>query len=60
MPNAETLPANDPVSRAIARELANRRAHPVPLVATAYDIAITGGVRGSRCSGERATALPDE
>lgn len=44
MPNAETLPANDPVSRAIARELANRRAHPVPLVATAYDISITGGL----------------
>ncbi len=44
MPNAEPLPANDPVSRAIARQLATRRAQPVPLVATSYDIAIAGGL----------------
>ena len=50
MPNVDPLPANDLVSRTISHLLHARGAHPVPLTATSYDIAIRGGLADLTCT----------
>jgi hypothetical protein len=44
MPSISMLPATDPVSHAIGRSALMADRHPIPLLSTAYDIHIRGGL----------------
>ena len=49
MPSISTPSANDPVSQHIARQAHYSGAIPVPLIATSYDISISGGLADITC-----------
>lgn len=44
MPNTRPLPGTDPVSQAVSRSTLMAGCRPIPLIATAYDIRIHGGL----------------